>query len=69
MLTGPVRRDFWMYPDQSPMERVSTIALGLVSNRWVLSAVDTSRQVSISTSASVGEVGPWPNIKALSVSN
>ena len=69
MLTGPVRWYFWMYPDQPPMERVSTLALGLVSNRWVLSAEDTSKPVSISTSASVEEAGPWPNIKALSVSD
>jgi len=60
---------FWMYPDQPPIERVSTLALGLVSNRWVVSAVDISKPVSISTSASVGEAGPWPNTKALSVSD
>jgi len=58
MLTGPVRLYFWMYPDQPPMERVSTLALGLVSKKWVLSADDTSRPVSITTSASVGEAGP-----------
>jgi len=69
MLTGPVRLYFWMYPDQPPMERVSTLALGLVSQKWVLSAEDTSRPVSITTSASVGEAGPWPKTKALSVSD
>jgi len=51
------------------MERVSTLALGLVSKKWVLSAEDTSRPVSITTTASVGEAGPWPKIKALSVSD
>ena len=58
-----------MYHDQPPLARVSTLALGLVSNRWVLLAVAISKPVSISTSASVGEAGPWPNTKALSVSD
>jgi len=58
-----------MYPDQPSIARVSTLALGLESNRWVLLAVDISKPVSISTSASVGEAGPWPNTKALSVSD
>jgi len=58
-----------MYPDQPPMERVSTFALGLVSKKWVQSVEDTSRPVSITTSASVGEAGPWPKTKALSVSD
>ena len=69
MLTGPVLWYFWMYPDQPLIERVSTFALGVVSNMWLLSAVDTSRPVSISTSARVGEAGPWPKTKALSVSD
>ena len=51
------------------MEQVSTLALGVVSKKWVLSAEDTSRPVSITTSASVGEAGPWPKMKALSVSD
>jgi len=34
----------------------------------VLSAENTSKPVSMTTSASVGEAGPWPNMKALSVS-
>jgi len=58
-----------MYPDQPPIAQVSTLALGLVSNRWLLSAVDISKPVSISTSASVGEAGPWPNTQALIVSD
>jgi len=58
-----------MYPDQSPMERVSTLALGVVSKKWVLSAEDTSRPVSITTSARLGEAGPWPKTKALSMSD
>jgi len=69
MLTGPIRLYFWMYPDQPPMARVSTLALGLVSKKWVLSVEDTSRPVSITTSASVGEAGLWPKTKALSVSD
>ena len=67
--TDPVFWYFWMYPDQSPMLRVSTLELGLLSNRWLLSAVDISKPVSISTSARVGEAGPWPNTKALRVSD
>ena len=51
------------------MERVSTLALGVVSQKWVLSAEDTSRPVSITTSARVGEAGSWPKTKALSVSD
>ena len=51
------------------MERVSTLALGVVSKKRVLSAEDTSRPVSITTSARVGEAGPWPKTKALSVSD
>jgi len=58
-----------MYQDQLPIERVSTLALGLDSNMWLLSAVDTSKPVSISTSARVGEAGSWPKTKALSVSD
>ena len=58
-----------MYPDQPPIARVSTLELGLVSNKWLLSAVDISRPVSMSTSARVGEAGPWPNTKAFSVSD
>jgi len=49
--------------------RVSTLELGLLSNKWLLSAVDMSKPVSMSTSARVGEAGPWPNTKALSVSD
>ena len=45
------------------------MALGLVSKKWVLSAEDTSRPVSIATSARVGEARPWPKTKALSVSD
>ena len=41
-----------MYSDQPPIARVSTLELGLVSNRWLLSAVDMSKPVSMSTSAS-----------------
>jgi len=40
-----------------------------VSNRWLLSVVDMSRPVSMGTSARVGEAGPRPNTKALSVSD
>ena len=69
MLTGPVRLYFWMYPDQPPMARVSTLALGLVSKKWLLSVEDISRPVSIATSASVGEAWPWPKTIALSVSD
>ena len=69
MLTGPVLLYFWMYPDQPPMEQVSTLALGAVSKKWVLSAEDISRPVSMTTSARVGEAGPWPKTKALRVSD
>ena len=67
--TAPVFQYFWMYPDQPPMLRVSTLELGLLSNKWLSSAVAISRPVSISTSARVGEAGPWPNTKALRVSD
>jgi len=67
--TDPVFRYFWMYPDQPPMLRVSTLELGLLSNRWLLLVVDISKPVSIGTSARVGEAGPWPNTKALRVSD
>jgi len=56
-----------MYPDQPSMERVSTLALGAVSKKWVLSVEDTSRPVSITTSARVGEAGLWPKTKAFQV--
>ena len=69
MSTGPVLRYFLIYPDQPQMERVSTLALGLVSKKWVLSAEEISNPVSIATSARVGEAGPWPKTKALSVSD
>ena len=67
--TGPVLWYFWMYPDQPPMLRVSTLRSGLRSYRWLSSADDMSKPVSMSTSARVGEAGPWPNRKALRVSN
>ena len=67
--TGLVYWYFWMYPDQPPMLRVSTLELGLLSNRWLLSAVDISKPVSISTSAREGEAEPWPNTKPLRVSD
>ena len=51
------------------MLRVSTLELVLLSNRWLSSAVAISRPVSIRTAARVGEVGPWPNTKALRVSD
>jgi len=51
------------------MLRVSTLELGLLSNRLLLSAVDISKPVIICTSARVGEAGPWPNTKALRVSD
>ena len=57
-----------MYPDQPPMLRVSTLELGLLSNRW-LSSVVATKPVSMSTSARVGEAGPWPNTKAFRVSD
>ena len=56
-----------MYPDQPPILRVSTLRSGLRSYRWLSSAVDVSKPVSMSTSAWVGEAGPWPNTKALRV--
>jgi len=58
-----------MCPDQPPIAGDSTLELGLVSNKWLLSAVDMSKPVSMSTSASVGEAGPCPNTKAFSVSD
>ena len=58
-----------MYPDQPPMLQVSTLNSALRSNSWPSSAVATSKPVSITTSASVGEAGPWPKIKALKVSD
>ena len=66
---GSVFQYFWMYPDQPPMLRVSTLRSGLLSNRWLSSAVAISRPVSISTSTRVGEAGPWLNTKALRVSD
>ena len=69
MVTGPLPRYFWMYPDQPPIARVSTLALGAVSKKWVLSAEDISSPVSMATSARVGEAGPWPKTKALRVSD
>ena len=51
------------------MLQVSTLHSGLLSNMWLSSVVAISRPVSISTSARVGEVGPWPNKKALKVSD
>ena len=67
--TGPVFRYFWIYPDQPPMLRVSTLRSALLSNRWLSSAVAISKPVSISTLTRVGEAGPWPNNKALTMSD
>ena len=67
--TGPIFRYFWMYPDQPPILRVSTLCSGLRSYRWLSSVDDMSRPVSISTSAKVGDAGPWPNTKAFRVSD
>ena len=51
------------------MLRVSTLNLALRPNNWPSSVVATSKLVSITTSASVGEARPWPKIKALKVSD
>ena len=67
--TGPVLWYFCMYPDQPPILWVSTLRLGLQSYRWLSSVVDMSKPVSMSISARVGEAGPWPNKKALRVSD
>ena len=67
--TGPIFWYFWMYPDQPLMLRVSTLELGLLSNRLLLSAVDISKPVSMSTSTRVGEAGPCANTNALRVSD
>ena len=67
--TGPVLWYFWIYPDQPPMLRVSTLRSGVRSYKWLSSADAISKPVSMSTSARVGEAGPWPNRKALRVSD
>ena len=67
--TGPVLWYIWMYLDQSPMLWVSTLCSALRLNSWPSSAVAMSKPVSMTTSASVGEAGPWPKIKALNVSD
>ena len=67
--TGPVLRYFWIYPDQPPMLRVSTLRSGLRSYRWPSSADDMSKPVSMSTSTRVGEAGPWLKTNALRVSD
>ena len=51
------------------MLQVSTLNSALRPNNWQSSAVATSKPVSITTSASVGEARLWPKIKALKVSD
>ena len=51
------------------MLQVSTLCLALRPNSWPSSAVATSKPVSMTTSASVVEDGPWPKIKALKLSD
>ena len=67
--TSPVLWYLWIYPEQPPMLRVSTLHSALRSYRWTSSADAISKPVSMSTSTRVGEVGPWPNRKALRVSD
>ena len=51
------------------MLQVSTLNLALWPNNWPSSAVATPKPVNITTSASVGEAGPWLKMKALKVSD
>ena len=51
------------------MLRVSTLNSALQLNNWPSSIVAASTPVSITTSASMGEAGPWPKMKALKVSD